>query len=51
MSDYRHVQLVSIYERFLHKVVTLHIKLAGKFNMFHRSNELTISSYQMINSL
>ena len=30
MSDYRHVHLVMISERFLHKVVTLPIKLVGK---------------------
>lgn len=51
MSDYRHVHLVMISERFSHKVVTLPIKLAGKFNIFYRLNDPTISSYQMINSL
>lgn len=30
MSDYRHVHLVMISERFLHKGVTLPIKLVGK---------------------
>ena len=30
MSDYRHVHLVKISERFLHKGVTLPIKLVGK---------------------
>ena len=29
-SDYRHVHLVMISERFLHKGVTLPIKLVGK---------------------
>ena len=30
VSDYRHVHLVMISERFLHKGVTLPIKLVGK---------------------
>ena len=45
MSDHRYVCLVMISERFLYNVVT------SRQVMFHRLDEPTISSYQMINSL